>query len=351
MGDWPDRTDEERRIEYARELSSWLRVPELRIEEASCLLFGWDPEVFRVTKPYNTQFAPIDPDVNTPHEFAELARRAKLHGSLDMKKDSRGDLYITPLNAFEFAQKQGLQMDEPLREVWSEALLESASSARDLVGDALDNPAGSLKISEGKTHEQSEHPSEIQITDKELEKNICAEWWISTDDGSFFFRTFTNKIEDGVAEFKRDTKNREVMVLLCERGNKGLSIAEILKAAYPKDLEKLEEILREAPRESTRDTLLDYYKNADVHKILKKAKQICWTVQQKLENKGIPNEVIEILPGLERFIVENPSAPMVFLRVQSLQKKSENGIRMHPSIVNASGLSEHDTNTNRPHVL
>ena len=204
MGDWPDRTDEERRIEYARELSSWLRVPELLIEEASCLLFGWDPEVFRVTKPYNTQFAPIDPDVNTPHEFAELARRAKLHGSLDMKKDSRGDLYITPLNAFEFAQKQGLQMDEPLREVWSEALLESASAARDLVGDALDNPAGSLKISESKTHEQSVHPSEEWITNKEAAQ-LLTDSLSGLSDGAAKTRITEARISKKIKGKKKDS--------------------------------------------------------------------------------------------------------------------------------------------------
>ena len=315
----------------------WLRIPLLKSSEAGYLIFGREPDGPLVVKILDDLArAELTPGTDTDLAFSKLIDRVTLSGELQATEDSDGNLLVTPRDVFEFAMAQGLKMESSLHATWLEVLNESASA--DTMPATVPD-------------KQSMHPSGIQITDKEPEKNVRAEWWISTDDGALFFRTFTNEIKDGVAEFKRDTKNREVMVLLCERGNKGLSIAEILKAAYPKDLEKLEEILREAPRESTRDALLDYYKNADVHKILKKAKQICRTVQQKLENKGIPNEVIEILPGLERFIVENPSAPMVFLRVQSLQKKSGNGIRMHPSIVNASGLSEHDTNTNRPHVL
>lgn len=103
------------------------------------------------------------------------------------------------------------------------------------------------------------------------------------------------------------------MMLLCERGHNGISIPEILEAAYPNDLEKLKAILRDAPRECTKDALLDYYKNAGVQKILKRAKQINRTLQKKLHTNRIPGEVVEILPGLETSILENPSAPVVFL--------------------------------------
>ena len=141
------------------------------------------------------------------------------------------------------------------------------------------------------------------------------------------------------------------MTLLCERGHDGVSIPDILEAVYPKDFEKLKAVLRDAPRECTKDALLDYYKNAGVHKILKRAKQINHTVRKKLNTNGIPGEVVEILPGLETSILEGPSAPVVFLRVEKLQKKRMSQFKIRPGIVNASGLSEHTKNASRPDPL
>ncbi len=209
----------------------------------------------------------------------------------------------------------------------------ASTTAPDAVGEARE------------IRERPTHQSETQTVNKEPAENTRAEWWISTDDGSLFFRTVTNENEDGVPEFKLDTKIQIVMALLCERGNEGVSIVQILEAAYPSDLEKLRAILREAPREDAGDASIESSGNLGVLNIAKKAKQACRTVRGKLESNGIPGEVLEVLPGLE-----DPAAPMAFLRVQGLRKKSVNGFKVYPKTVKASGLSEHSENASRPHL-
>ena len=333
---------------YRRDLHDWIRRSRLELLAVSYLLFGRRPDGPSVVKILD-DLAMVDtvPGITTPLALAKFIEHAIMGGELAGEKDSDGKIVVEPGDAFRFVLAHGFEMESSLRVVWLEAIEESASAAKELAGeqlecDAVDADTASATVDGAREiHEEPAHP----------EENIRAEWGISENDGALVFRTFTEGVADGVAEFERKSKSQLAMTLLCERGHDGVSIPDILEAVYPKDFEKLKAVLRDAPRECTKDALLDYYKNAGVHKILKRAKQIIHTVRKKLNTNGIPGEVVEILPGLETSILEGPSAPVVFLRVEKLQKKRMSQFKIRPGIVNASGLSEHTKNASRPDPL
>ena len=150
---------------YRRDLHDWIRRSLLELLAVSYLLFGRRPDVPSVVKILDDlAMADTVPGITTPLAFARFMEHAILGGELAGAKDSDGKILVEPGDAFRFAMEQVLEMQSSLRVVWLEAIEESASAAKELVGerlecDAVDADTASATVADAREiHEEPAHP-------------------------------------------------------------------------------------------------------------------------------------------------------------------------------------------------
>ncbi|MCH7910226.1 MAG: hypothetical protein IIB38_11480, partial [Candidatus Hydrogenedentes bacterium] len=132
---------------FRKDFHNWLRMPLLKLRDASCLLYGKDPDKLPIgrDRPDGATWDNNSPGIDSLFTFYELARLAALGDeshkphlqAIEDPQDPQGKVLVTPSAIFDFALKHGVFEFVPDQEgakksvlrtalctVWSEAIAE-----------------------------------------------------------------------------------------------------------------------------------------------------------------------------------------------------------------------------------